>query len=229
MKHRFVFLLLGLALVCALSPVEAGARPDKAKNIFGHLATGWLVPEGDFGDIVDDEWYFDGGVLLWPEDWPLGVNLDLAYTDTDIKSSVIAAINNALMGMGGGSVTGGDVKIWSLSANGVWGPDTSGTVGFYLTAGVGVNYTEGRLTDTGLVYYPPVCDPWFWWCSPGGVGPGTFVVAKKDTTDFSWNAGVGVTFEMSSGSQLFIEARYETVEMSPQATEYIPIVVGFRW
>ncbi len=229
MKHRFVFFLLGLALVCALTPVEAGARPDKGKNIYGHLAAGWMLPEGDFGDIVNDEWYFDGGILYWPEDWGIGLNFDLAYTNPSVKSSVIAEINNALMGLGGGSVTGGDVTIWSFSANGVWGPDSSGSVGFYLTAGVGLDYVEARLTDTGLVYYPPVCDPWFWWCYPGGVGPGTILVAKRDTTDFSWNVGVGVTFEQLSGSQWFIEARYKTVEMSPQATEYIPIVVGFRW
>ncbi len=81
--------------------------------------------------------------------------------------------------MGAGSITGGDVTIWSGSANAVWGPDTDSTVGFYVTAGVGLDYLQGRITDTGLVYYPPICDPWFWWCIPGGVGPGTFVVFKQ--------------------------------------------------
>ena len=229
MKHRFVFLLLGLALVCALTPVEAGARPDKGKDIFGHLSTGWLLPEGDFGRIADDGWYLNGGVLYWPEDWAIGLKFDLGYTNTDIKQSVINAINTELMGMGAGSITGGDVTIWSGSANAVWGPDTDSAVGFYLTAGVGLDYVEGRITDNALVYYPPICDPWLWWCIPGGVGPGTIVVLSEHTTDFSWNWGVGVTFELSSGSQIFIEARYETVETSPQATEYIPIVVGYRW
>ena len=112
MKQRFVFLLLGLALVCALTPVEAGARPDKGKSLYGHLAAGWMIPEGDFGDVADDDWYFDGGLMYWPEDWTIGLNFDLAYTETDIKNSVIAAINQELMMGGGGSVTGGDVKIW---------------------------------------------------------------------------------------------------------------------
>jgi len=228
MKHRFVFFLLGLALVCALTPVEAGARPDKGKDIFGHISTGWMMPTGDFGDIVDDEWYFDGGVLYWPEDWAIGLNFDLGYTKPDIKSSIIRAINDEIP-VGDGSIDGGDVEIWSLGVNGVWGPDTDSSVGFYLTAGVGVDFIEGRLTDTALVYYPPICDPWFWWCIPGGVGPGTVVRLKEDTTEFSWNAGVGVTFELMSGSQIFIEARYKTAETDPRATEYIPIVVGYRW
>ncbi len=121
------------------------------------------------------------------------------------------------------------MDIWSLSANGVWGPDTDSAVGFYLTAGVGVDYLEGKITDNGLVYYPPVCDPWFWWCIPGGVGPGTIVVFSEDTMEFSWNAGVGLTFDLSSGSQIYLEARYETVDTSPRETEYIPIVLGYRW
>jgi len=228
-KNRFVFFLLGLALVCAWNPAEAGARPDKGKDIFGHLATGWLMPEGDFGTVTDDDWSLNGGVLYWPEDWAIGLNFDLAYSKSDLKRSVVNAINQQLMGMGAGSITGGHAEIWGLNANGVWGPDTNGPIGFYLTAGVGLDYVQGKITDNGLVYYPPICDPWLWWCIPGGVGPGTIVVLSEDTTEFSWNAGVGVTFELSSGSQIFVEARYETIETSPRETEYIPVVVGYRW
>lgn len=229
MRKRIAFLLLVFALVFTAMPADAGARPDKGKDIFGHFATGWMAPEGDFGRIVEDEWYFDGGVLYWPEDWAIGLNFDLAYTNTDIKRSVINAINNELSMLGAGAVSGGDVDIWSLSANGLWGPDTDSAIGFYLTAGVGVDYLKGKITDNGLVYYPPICDPWFWWCIPGGVGPGTIVVFEEDTLEFSWNAGVGVTFDLASGSQIYIEARYETVDTSPRETEYIPIVLGYRW
>ena len=121
------------------------------------------------------------------------------------------------------------MNIWSLSANTIWGPDTKGSVGFYLTGGVGIDFLEGRITDNGLVYYPPICDPWFWWCIPGGVGPGTIVKFQEDATEFSWNLGVGVTFDTNRGSQIFIEARYKTAETDPRSTEYIPVVVGFRW
>lgn len=229
MKRRCLPLVIAIVLVASVG-ADAGPRPDKDwKNFFGHISGGILLPQGDLDDIVDEDFYLSGGFLYWPTDWALGLNVDLAYSDTDIKSSVIQAINDELAGMGAGSVAGGDVQVWSLSANGVWGPDTDGNVGFYLTAGVGLDYIEGRITDNGLVYYPPVCDPWFWWCIPGGVGPGTIVVSSRDTTEFSWNVGAGVTFETGSGSQVFIEARLKTAETDPRSSEYLPLVVGFRW
>ena len=51
---------------------------------------------------------------------------------------------------------------------------------------------------------------------------------KEEATEFSWNVGVGVTFETSGGSQFFVEARYEAAETA-NTTEYIPVVFGFRW
>ncbi|MDH3626754.1 MAG: outer membrane beta-barrel protein [Acidobacteriota bacterium] len=229
MFKRLIIALIATLFVCVANPVLAGARPDENKKIFGHFAGGLMFPEGDAGDVVDDDIYFSGGFLYWPEEWAAGIGVDLAYTDTDISRPVIQAINDELAMMGAGAISGGDVNIWSLSANSVWGPDTNGSVGFYLTGGVGIDFLEGRITDNGLVYYPPICDPWFWWCIPGGVGPGTIVKFKEDATELSYNVGVGVTFDTNSGSQIFIEARYKSAETDPKSTEYIPLVVGFRW
>lgn len=229
MKRRLVCGLLGLLLVCALSPVNAGARPDNPKAVFGHVAAGLMEPTGDFGDVVDDDWILSAGMLYWPRDWAVGINLDLGYSKTDLRRSVINDINTELANLGAGAIAGGNVEMWSFNANGVWGPDNDGMFGFYVTAGVGVDYLEGKILDNGLVYYPPVCDPWFWWCVPGGVGQGSFVVLSEDSTDFSWNAGLGVTFDLQSGSQVFVEARYESVERDPRAAEFIPLIVGFRW
>ena len=79
------------------------------------------------------------------------------------------------------------------------------------------------------MYYPPVCDPWFWWCVPGGYGPGTVVRAKESTTEFGWNVGLGVTHRLSGGSELFFEAKYQVIETDRISTEYIPLNIGIRW
>ena len=80
-----------------------------------------------------------------------------------------------------------------------------------------------------LVYYPPVCDPRFWWCVPGGYGPGTVVRAEESTTEFGWNVGLGVTYSLSGGSELFFEAKYQKIETDRVSTEYIPLNIGIRW
>jgi len=227
--RRLLVSLLILALVVPVGSILAGGRPDKSwKSWFGQVAVGWDMPQGDVGDILDDDWWIDGGATYWPEAWPIGVNLDLAYSNLDVSSSAIDAINAQLPP--GGTVTGGDVSIWALTVNGQWSPmKKKGGAGFYITAGIGGYYLDGRLTDTGIVYYPPVCDPWYWWCYPGGVGPGTYVKASDSSTNFGWNGGLGLTFEVGTGSQIYVEAKYHSIDTSRATTELVPIIVGFRW
>jgi hypothetical protein len=84
------------------------------------------------------------------------------------------------------------------------------------------------VTDEGLVYYPPICDPWFWWCYPGGVGPGTFIVGKRSSDEFGWNVGLGYSFP-NTGGRGYVELRYERVEFASESIEYIPLTIGYRW
>jgi opacity protein-like surface antigen len=213
-------------LVCS-SSASAGGKPDKDwKDWYGHIAFGYSLAEGDFGDVVDDDFYFDGGATFWPETAAVGFTFDLAYSGYDVKSSVVRDINDMLPP--GEEFNSMDVDIWSLSAGAIWGPDSSGSVGFYFLGGLGVDYLKARAKTTGLIYYPPICDPWTWICYPGGWAPGTVVAASQSTTEWSWNAGIGMTFEMASGSQIYVEARYKAIQTDP-VTEFIPIVVGFRW
>ena len=223
--------VLGMALVAA-QPSLAGGRPDKDwKNWFGQIAAGYSFGQGTFGDIVDDDFYINGGATYWPDDWGMGINLDVSYDDRDISGAAIRAINDALAAIDPllGSVAGGDVRTWGFSVNAIWSPKSSGGAGFYLIGGVGFDDIKARLLDNGLVYYPPVCDPWYWWCVPGGVGPGTIVVGQTSSTEFTWNAGLGWSFELSSGSQIYLEAKYKSAETDRESTETVPFVLGFRW
>lgn len=220
-------------LICALVflPVtQAGGRPDKDwKEWFGHISGGYSAGMGTFGDLVDDSFIFNGGATLWPDTWPVGMNLDLAYSQYDFSDETLRAINDIIDmdPISNGDITGGDTDIWSVGVNAMWGPDTSGSVGFYLIGGIGVEFVEAKLTTQGLVYYPPICG--WWWCVPGGVGPGTLIKASESTTEFGYNVGIGLTFELSSGSQFFIEAKYKSIDTQIDSIETLPIVVGWRW
>jgi len=221
---------LAVLLILSLTPAWAG-RPDKDwKNWFGHVGMGWSIPQGDASDILDDDLYFNGGATYWPTTFPVGIDLDLSYSNYDVSNKAINAINDALEADGQErSVTGGDADIWSLTVNGIWSPG-KGRTGFHVTAGVGAYYTDWQLNTTGLVYYPPICDPYWWWCYPGGVGPGSIPIASDSNTDFGWNVGIGIDFEVgSTGSQVYVEGKYHSVDVGKGSLEYIPIVVGYRW
>lgn len=234
-KRLFAIAVAGLLLL-SLGTAHAGGRPDKSwKSWFGHFGGGWSLAQGDFSDVADDAWYFDGGATYWPEPWPVGINLDLSWANHDLSGAAIRAINDAIAdaedetGQKNGRVTGGDVDIWSLAVNAMWGPKNDSRVGFYVLGGVGLDRVEGQVTDDALVYYPPVCDPWYWWCYPGGVGPGTVIRGRESATELSYNLGVALTFTLDSGSQIFVEGKYHSIDLDWDTTEVLPLTIGFRW
>jgi hypothetical protein len=226
MKRKLAILVCAVFVLGMLSSGSAWAgKPDKDwKNWFGHFAIGYVVPEGDFGDLVDDTWNLSGGATWWTG--PVGLDFDLAWNDFDLTNSAIGQINDNL-GMGStGEVTSGDLQIWSFTTDAIWSPDTQGSVSFYIAGGIGAYYLDGQLNTTGLIYYPPVCG-WYW-CYPGWVGSGDIVVGSESTWEFGYNGAIGINFELSSGSQIYVEAKYHYVDTSTALT-YVPVQVGYRW
>jgi hypothetical protein len=223
-----------VAAICACAfagAAWAGGRPaDSTRSWFGNIYTGWAFPEGDASDFLDDDWTLGGGVLFWPSDWPIGIEAEVSYVRFDFSGEAIAAINDAIDAdpANDGQVDDGDIESWEFVLNGIWGPGNPGN-GFYVSGGVGVYWLDATLTQTGLVYYPPICDPWYWWwCYPGGVGPGSFVVGDESTTEFGWNVGLGYDFPAGDGT-LFIEAKYQYITTDSDDLYYIPVTIGFRW
>ena len=233
MARKFLSTTSAIALLALLAaPAHAGGRPDgSSRSWFGQINTGWAFPTGDSGDYLKDDWTFGGGAMYWPSDWSIGIGLDVNYVKMDLSSKAIGEINDLINQdpTNDGEITGGDVENWQFALNGVWslGPQTDS--GFYLTGGISWNRVTGRVTNTGLVYYPPICDPWFWWCVPGGIGPGTIVAGKQDTDEFGWNVGAGYSFDTGYGGKVFVEARYQQIQFDGDNIEYIPLTVGYRW
>jgi hypothetical protein len=237
MATRTIGTIARIVIPCAAismmsSQAWAGGRPPgETQNWFGYLQGGYGFAEGDTRDNLDDGWTLSGGAMFWPVNWPVGLDFGLGYADFDLSSNSIQQINDAVATdpSNSGQITGGDVTSWQLTVNATWGPGRHDN-GLYVTAGVGAYYLTGRTTSTGLVYYPPVCDPWYWWwCYSGGVGPGTVVTGKETSTQFGANVGIGGSFAVGDG-QLFVEAKYTMVNTErSQDLTFLPVTVGFRW
>ena len=219
------------AAVLVTTVAAAGARPDDtSRDWFGFFTAGWVVPQSDTSDVLDDDWTVSGGAMYWPTDWPVGLVFEAAYTDLKVSNKALNAINDAIASDPGndGRVDGGSLENWQLTANVVWAPGSSDS-GFYLTGGLGFYSLHGVLTETGLVYYPPFCDPWYWWwCYPGGVGSGNIIRAGDSTTEYGWNVGLGYAFPTRAG-QVFFEAKYHEINTDSQNVTYLPVTLGFRF
>lgn len=227
-------ILVAATLTVALAGLaEAGGRPgDSRTRWFPHFYAGYTFMQGDADGIVDDDFILGGGATFWPADWPVGIGFDIAFAEYDFSDEVIRAINDAIGAdpENDGTVDGGDVTVWQVVLDATWSPgDTSR--GFYVNAGIGAYFLDGRVTSTELVYYPPICDPWFWWwCLPGGVGPGTVVRGSDSTTEFGWSVGFGYSFPLATmDSEVYVEAKYHVINTDLVDTEYVPITIGYRF
>src|SRR5690606_25757583 len=169
-----------LSVTCLLTAATAwaGGRPnDSARSWFGDVSVGWAFPQSDADDILDDDWTLGGGVLYWPSDWPVGIQGEVTWAKFDFSGEATDAINEAIEQdpQNGGQIDDGDVEVWQVAVNAIWSPGNSDS-GFYVVGGVTANFIDATVTNTQLVYFPPICDPWYWWwCVPGGVGPGSVV------------------------------------------------------
>ena len=113
----------------------------------------------------------------------------------------------------------------------------TGGVRPYFVTGVGVYYRPIKVTTPAVGFVPGYCNPWYYYCSPGGFVPVEEVVGERSSTDFGMDFGGGVTF----ANVFFVEARYHyiwgpTVDTtavggsSNKANgQFLPITFGFRF
>jgi hypothetical protein len=210
--------VLVLSLAAMLSASAAEALPDKGRDLTGNVYGGWAAPQGDAGDIAKDGWLLGGGVAYQPRNWVVGLTFGIEYGEFDLERRVVDLFEG----------TGGDVTIWGVPVGVTWSPDTEGGFGFYLSGGAGMYRVEGRIFDIGIVEYPPVCDPWLWWCIPGGIGIGEGVRDSESTTRPGVFAAAGLSFETGGLSEIYVEIRWQQIN-TKERTEIIPVLVGFRW
>ena len=212
MKYSVVAMVVGLLFVSG-----AFARPDKDwKEWYGHVAIGYADPQGDAGDVVKGDLSISGGVTWWRTGTPVGLEFDFGFTEMDMRREVLEDVD----------ASGGRVEVWNLGAAGVWATDSSGPVNLELSAGIGGYHLDGKLTEPGL-WGGIICPPWSWYCYPGMI-PGDLIVASESTTKFGWNVGAGLVIGLQSGSQLFFKVKYHSIS-TKQTTEYMPIIIGYRW
>jgi opacity protein-like surface antigen len=201
--------------------VERYYVPDQ--HVHWHMDTGYAPTTGAISGLLEGGWTVGGG-FSWQPDFssPLALRTDLHYTRFNATRQLIG-INQAADQT---EIDDGYGQIVDLAVDGEYRMPLSPYLTGFAVAGVGVAHRRVALTQTAA-FGGYVCDYWFGYCDFGLV-PGQVVVASDNTTQFEWNAGLGLDFALGGGQTFFVEARFTRIQTS-QPTDFVPIRVGLRF
>jgi hypothetical protein len=218
MKRAVWFVVFAVLVVATTMPVRA---QDERKEIQGYFAGGYVAPQGKAGDLLNDGWNISAGALLRPlPGKPLAVRVDFGFSRMDASTHALEFANSV-----GLRADDGFVNMSNLTAEALWEFGHPRKIGGYIGIGGGIYRRYAALTATALIdgIY---CDPWWGWCYPSAV-VGDVITQDDKLTKFGYSASVGMTIPAGHG-EMYIEARYHYMISDP-ATEYIPILIGYRF
>lgn len=202
---RFSPVMIGGAML-SLAAIAAPLSAQKAGLGFGASIGANLPNGGDFGDGAKTGLVANGFVSVGSSQF--GIRGELFWSRSDLDNPVIRRVGNAVLPSDGiGNVTG-DVNLVGASGNLVL-PLTQSVIRPYLIGGVGV-YRRRVSQNVG-----------------GAIDE--FQSLRDTQTDLGYNGGLGLSIGGGIGPSFFIEARYHSVQTSPERTKFVPVVVGFSF
>ncbi len=162
-----------LALVALSVPAAAMAQTGTYYHRGTFMIGGGVnSPVGESNPYLNSSgtFFFGGGRNV---NQKLGIQVEYTHNWLSIDPSVI---DHALAD--GDSITGSHASLWSVTLNGVWRFGPGNDFVPWVTGGAGYYKRNLQFTQTALVYYPPIWDPWWGWVD-GGWGPGEAIVGER--------------------------------------------------
>jgi len=226
-RRRYLYSIGALLLLGASAQAPAQGYYERyyapEQHVHWHIDTGYAATTGQIADALEGGWTIGGG-LSWQPDFssPLALRADLNYSRFNATRQLID-INQELDQT---EIDDGYGEIVDFAVDGEYRIPLSPYLTGFALAGIGIAHRHIALTQTVPVggY---ICDPWFGYCDYGLVA-GEDVVASDNTTQFAWNAGLGLDFALRGGQTFFVEARFTRMQTS-QPTDFVPIIVGLRF
>jgi len=199
MKHLTTCVVTA-GLLLTMSPAGAEAQDNPVKFSLGG---GFTVPNSEIKDHLGNGYNFNFGleVSVTP-----AIAIEGLYSFNGLGqkriSIPVSPTPNA------GSVPTdffGDMNMQYGTANLVLRkPD--GVVRPYGLVGAGVYYRPIKVTTPGVGFVPGYCDPFWYYCYPGGFVPVENIVGERSSTDFGMDFGGGVNF-----GAVYAELRYHYI------------------
>ena len=198
LKTAFVFLFAASLLSSVAVPAQA-----QDQRVHVSLGGGFTAPNSEIQDHLGNGYNFNFGVDVAAN--PV-LHIEGLYSfnglgDKDISIPVAPCVDcpgvqtpfTGSMNMQYGTV--------SLIAQ-----KPEGGVRPYGLVGMGIYYRPIEVTTPGVGYVPGYCDPWWYYCVPGGWVPVENVVGERSSTDFGMVFGGGLRF-----GKIYAELRYHYI------------------
>jgi hypothetical protein len=213
---RRTALLTALVMLALAAP--AAAQPLRNRTWTGQLAGGYSAPEGNADDFFDGGFTILGGATWMPREGHFGLWMEAGYSGFDVTDEALENIG----------VADGDMRIWYGTGGVIWSTRSTRKVNFYIAVGGGMYRRVIDLLNPTLEYVPEYCNPYWYFCEPGSVQATSEIVGENRETEVGYNGGFGLTFTLDNDSQIYVELKYHSMS-TDMDTEFLPLVVGFRW
>ena len=132
------------------------------------------------------------------------------------------------------------LSCWTIHNANHLRPKTEGKALPYIVAGVGYYYRPVKVTTPAVGYVPGYCDPWWYWCYPGGWVSYDKIIGSRSSSDFGIDFGGGVAVRLGDSASLYFEARYHYIfgpdikdstgkSYGKANGQFLPLVVGIKF
>jgi opacity protein-like surface antigen len=236
---RAVKWVVVLALVLAAVPAWAQVNEKKINVNFGG---GYTFALSDVRKKLGDGYNVSLG-LTFNLNPKVGIQVEYGYNGLGQKQVDIPVCPAAGCTNPTNSPFYGDMNMQSVDFNVVLRPKTEGKVLPYIVAGVGYYYRPVKVTTPAVGYVPGYCDPFWYWCYPGGWVSYDKIIGSRSSSDLGIDVGGGVSFSLGEAAAIYVEARYHYIwgpsyDVTDTAGkhytgkangQFLPIVVGIRF
>ncbi len=230
--------VVALVLLTGLLSAAPAAAQDAEKKVNVDFGGGYTFALSKVGQNLGGGYNFTAGVWIAVAS-RVSVGLDYGYNGLGQKQLDLDVVD-----LPGSSVLAkkpffGDMNMQHGNFNLVLRPTNSGAMRPYLLAGVGIYSRPVKVTTNAVGYIPGFCDPFWYYCMPGGYVPMEAVVGKRSTTDFGIDVGGGINLVVRGTTSIYVEARYHyiwgpsftTADLTTQKAngQFLPITFGVRF
>ncbi len=232
MRRVAVFLFVA-ALVAA---VPASAQDEK--RVAFHFGSGATISTGELNNHLGNGYNLNFGLTfnLTPA---IGIMGEYSFNGMGQKQVNVPVVSNPIAGVPSTpQAFYGDMNMQYGNFNVVVKPPLESRVRPYLTTGLGIYYRPIKVTSPGVGYVAGYCDPFWYYCVPGGFVPVTNIVGSRSSTDFGINFGGGLNFRVGESASVYAEIRYHYI-WGPKYTvdnttydsnsAFFPITFGIRF
>lgn len=213
--------LIVLTLGLPAAGIVRAEPPLTPRPVVGHVAAGYASPMGEGEDFFHGGWQGSGGATFhFSPAVPVGMRVDVGYTRFRAIEQVLETGTFPAQVR----LDDGQLAVTHLMLDALW--EFGGQrVGGWLGGGVGVLHRRIDVTYTvpAVILFPLDLG------LPIDVGGGAGQTESHDQrTQIGFDVSAAIRFPLQSGSEVYFEARYQWMESDP-ATEFLPVVIGFRF